>query len=498
MKKILCLFSFLALSIFNLHAQEVSAVILDARTRQPIPFATVQYASNKGVITNEEGRFSILSSKIDSINISCLGYDSMTIKAGNFEKDSIYLKSSSIRLDDVFLSNKKLSGEEIIERVIKNVDRNYDFGLTYNKFFLRNSFSNKVNRFDLEVEETTIPELDQKFMDELEDKMPKYMDSYDEYLGDFFGNYDEQKVQLIKADKLDNPVNEESLEKMTERMQKIMEKKLGDGAYLKVKSGIFGVKLDSEDLAEEEQKEEVKEKTPEQKAKDSIQNKKDTQSGARGIIRRGLSRMFWKEDIDLDIFEKSRKYEFKLDGYAQLDNSIVYVVSFKPKRKADYSGKIYVNTEDFGVHRLDFNNLRPLKKFRLLGVSSIDDVHNGKMIFSRDVNGKYHLKYFEEEKGTSVGVERPLTFLVKKGSFLWKKKLDELDLEMNVNISSLNKTQMVIYETSPIETSEFESLNPTTNYDYQIFKKYNPDFWQGNNIIEPNAAIRSFTAMEEE
>lgn len=503
MKKFFFLLSgFLFTGILATSAQEISGVVLDSQTRAVVPFASIQFAPNRGAITNDEGLFSIPSAESDSIKVSCLGYEPVSFKAAEMTNDTVFLKPSSIQLDDVFLSNRNLNGEEIVERAMARIEDNNDLGLTRRKFFLRNSFVNHVNSFDLEVEKTTMPELDQDFMNELESKMPKYIDSYNEYLGDSYGNYENQKVQLLKADRLENPVNDESLQELNHRVERLLQEKVGEGTYLKVKSGIIGVKMDSEELNKEieegREAEEPKVKTPEEKVKEQLESRKNAQDQAQNIIKKEFSKMFWNEDLDLDVFEKMRKYEFKLEGFAQLDNSIVYIISFEPKRKADYYGRMYINTEDFGIHRLDFENLRPLKKFRLFGISSIDDVHRGKVIFNRNEEGKYDLKYLEEERGTTVGVERPLSFLVKKGKFLWKKKLDELDLEMNINISSLNKTQLLIYENSPLPEEQFEALKPSADFKFETFKKYNPDFWSGTNIIEPNEAIRSFISLESE
>lgn len=206
-----CLFSFLFFVQLS-SAQEISAQLLDRVSKQPVPYATIQYGTNKGVVTNDEGMFSIPSEDSDAkISISSLGYETIEIDIVKI-KDIIYLEPQSIQLSDVFLSDKNLTGKEIIEHVIASVDSNYNFNLTKKRFFFRRSYFNKINQLDLEVEKSTIAELDQNFMNELIDNIPHYADSYNEYFGDFYGNYNRQKVQLIKAAKLENPVNEESLE----------------------------------------------------------------------------------------------------------------------------------------------------------------------------------------------------------------------------------------------------------------------------------------------
>jgi hypothetical protein len=91
--------------------------------QEAIPFATVQYSAHKGVITNEEGRFAFTAKleEADTIKISSLGYEAFHTAAPQFKDSVIFLKPQSIKLSDVFLSNKNLSGEEILERVKKNV-----------------------------------------------------------------------------------------------------------------------------------------------------------------------------------------------------------------------------------------------------------------------------------------------------------------------------------------------------------------------------------------
>ena len=63
---------------FYNQAQIITSIVKDSTTQQPIPYATVQLSNKKGVITNEEGRFSLLldsnTKETDSLFISCMGY----------------------------------------------------------------------------------------------------------------------------------------------------------------------------------------------------------------------------------------------------------------------------------------------------------------------------------------------------------------------------------------------------------------------------------------
>lgn len=483
--------------------QEISALVLDSQNRQPIPFATVQYGPQKGVLTNEEGRFSLQGafSEMDSLRISSLGYEPYIVGLKPFKDHVIHLKASNIELADVFLTNKELSAEEIVERVKEGVDSNYNFSLTQKKFFYRKSDVSNIGRFDLKVDKSTFPDLDQKLMDRIAENIPKITDSYKEVLGDFYGNYQTQKIRVIKAANLHNPQNTASLTALTGKLEQIFKENIKSDSFLKIRSGILGVKVDAEDLEMERNQErqvvEVPvEKSAEEQEKEKVNRQKNLRNASDSQIRKLLQTVFWNEGLPLDIFERSKKYRFRLEGLAQMDNDVVYVISFEPKRKADFKGKMYVNTLDYGIHRLDYLNVKPLRKFRLFGISTSDDVYRGKMIFSKDDEGKYNPRYLEREVGESYGIDRPLTIIEKNKFVAGRRKQNELDLDILIKAGNLSKYQLVVYESLPLEESSYENLEVSEPFEYETFKVYNPEFWDGYNIIEPNAAIKAFTALE--
>ncbi|WBL22921.1 carboxypeptidase-like regulatory domain-containing protein [Zunongwangia sp. HRR-M8] len=489
---------FISATVFS-QQTEISAVLADAQTKEIIPYATIQYGENKGVLTNDEGVFVLPEgiSENNKIKVSSLGYEETEMLISEL-KDTLFIKPSSITLTEVFLSDKDLSGEEILEKVLANIDSNYNFNYAKKRFFYRSSYFNDIKRMDMEVEESTIPEIDQKFVNNALTQIPRYVDSYMEYLGDFYGNYEDQKVQVIKIANLYNPTNEQGVEELGERMEQIIKDNLGEDTYVKIKSGLLGFKMDSEEFLEEmEEAEEPKEKTAEEKTKDSIMLYENLANGIQSKLLASLKGMFWKDDITFDVFQKSRKYEFEVEGYTQIGNDIAYVINFKPKRGADFKGKMFVSTEDFGLYRLDYDNVKPLKKFKLFGVSNKKDVFQGKMIFAKDKNDKYNLKYVERSSGNTFGVSRPLKILVKKGKWYWNKRLKELDLEMDIVASDVSKGQWIIYDEEEMDKEAYASVEVNNQFDYKKFKKYNAEFWDGYNVMEPNQAIKSFSAMDE-
>lgn len=484
-------------------AQEITAKILDAGTREPIPYASVVYEKNRGVITNDEGTFSINFQNVPAQNlvISSLGYEPLEISVEEVENAVILLKPSSIELREVFLSDKELSAKEIIARVKSSVNTNYNFDLSQKRFFFRESQFNTIPTFDLEVDKSTMPGIDQKLLSNISENIPKISDSYKEVLGELYGNYSSQKVQIVKAANLHNPKSNTTLKELSDELEEHFKKNIKKNSYLKIRTGIIGFKMDAKELEEELQEErssdkKVVEKTPEQLKKELAESQKSLEKRTNSKIRNMLNNMFWQENITFNLFEKSNRYKFTVEGYTYLDNETVYVVAFKPKRGADYKGKIYINTADYGVHRIDYENVKPLKKFRLFGLSAIDDIYRGKMIFEKDENGKYNPKFIEQEEGGTFGLDRPLTIIEKNKYVPGRRRQSILDLDIKVRIGQLEKYQLVIYESNPLEPAAFETFTSNPVFEYQTFKKYNPDFWNGYNIIEPNTAIKAFTALE--
>ena len=52
---------------------------------------------------------------------------------------------------------------------------------------------------------------------------------------------------------------------------------------------------------------------------------------------------------------------------------------------------------------------------------------------------------------------------------------------------------MVVFDQQPMTQSEFKSLKKQKGYLPKQKNTYDPSFWEGYDIVEPNEAIRSFS-----
>ena len=501
----LFLFLFLVANVPQMVAQHLNAKILDSVSREPIPYATV-LLNKKGVITNEEGTFSfILDEAIketDSLFISCIGYESVAKPLTEFDSNYILLSPKAIELKEVIVSNKNYTADEIMDLVQENLEKNHPEVLSQKRLFFRNSSFNRMTKSDFTIKKSTIDAFNQEFLDSVINTIPKSNSFYTEILGDLYGNFNEetQKLNLIKASELYDKSKDLDLEKLEAKFNDIIKKNVRTDSYFKIKSGLFGTKIDADEIFETETdstdvaavNEVLEEKKKnEQKRKEDFANYRKEQLGEL------LMSLPINEDSDFNFIHKSRKYEYTLKEFTYLGNDAVYVVDFNSKGSADYRGTLYINSDDFALIRADFENIKPVKKFSLLGISANTYLSKGKVIFYKETTGTYGLRYFESEKGTRVGIKRPLKIIEKNKVVKGRNKQNELSGKVDFVITDIEKNEIVVFDTETISQSEFESYKENNVILPTYMPNYDPEFWKGYNIIEPNTAIKEFTSEDD-
>jgi len=160
------------LSILNLQAQSISSILVDGNTKAPIAYASVILKNKQGVISNEEGSFTLqlegLIKATDSLFISCMGYESMRFSLLEV-RDSIFIQGREILLNEVIVSNKKFTAEEIVEKVQEAMAKNYPQLLSAKKVFFRTSETQNLNKMDVDFKKSSIDELNKILIDSVMD-----------------------------------------------------------------------------------------------------------------------------------------------------------------------------------------------------------------------------------------------------------------------------------------------------------------------------------------
>eukprot|EP01093_Parvamoeba_rugata_P006729 TRINITY_DN2069_c0_g1_i6.p1 TRINITY_DN2069_c0_g1~~TRINITY_DN2069_c0_g1_i6.p1 ORF type:complete len:513 (+),score=109.42 TRINITY_DN2069_c0_g1_i6:408-1946(+) len=505
-KLLLSFFTLLFLNLFNTNAQNLTAFVIDSISQQPIPFATVQL-KEKGVITNEEGNFNfILNETItesDSLTISSMGYETLSKPISEFTTAKILLVPKAIELREVIVSNKNYTAEEIIDLVEDNLEKNYNNDLTKKRLFHRSSYFDRWTKSNFKVKKSSIDILNQKFIDSIISTVPKNDAYYQELVGDLYGNYDEevQKLDLLKASKLYDKNTALDQEKIEEKFNSILKENVKPGSYFKIKSGLLSFKIDADEVSElfEEDVDSTDVAAVnaelEKKKKEKEERQKNLAYWKRNNLGSILNGLPTQEDSDLNFISKSRKYDFTLNEFTYLGNDAVYVISFKPSGSADFEGTLYINADDFAVIQVDYSNVKPISKFNLLGISTNKYLSKGKVIYNKGTDGFYGIRYYESEVGERIGVRRPLKIIEKNKIVKGKNKQNELSGDMDFVFINVEKNEMIVFETENISQATFDGFTENNAVLPTYLPKYDPTFWEGYAIMEPNSAIKEFKSV---
>ena len=472
--------------------QSFTSRLIDAKTGEGIPYATIRYGENSGIITNEEGVFSLRREAIpenqDSLYISCMGYENMAIPYTRTLDSLIAISPKPIALNEVFLFNQDLEVDEIIALVKENLPLNYNREPVKQRLFFRQSSLNDLDKFNIDFKKSTIAELSEEFLDSVVAILPRSAAYYTESLCNWYSNASENRLNIEKAAELYDKNNEGSMEALSEKLEKIFKENVKPNSYLKIKSGIFGTKMQLDSVFDsEEEAANVKREIEEEEKSYFLANRKNT-------LQEVYDHLFYHEDTKVNFLEKSRRYDFALQGFSNIGDAGVYVISFAPKRSADFRGTLYVNIDDFAIMRLDYENVKPLRRIRLLGLSYEEQVYRGTTLFSKGTNGKYDLRFAEKVIGNKMGVRRPLSVIEKNKYVKGRRKQNELSMELDISNFNQEKYEVVVFESQPISSEDFQKVLENENVKATYLSQYDPEFWKGYDIMEPNEAIRTFSA----
>lgn len=501
--KSLSLLLFLATSAH--HAQTLTSVIVDSVTKKPVPYVTVQLNS-RGMITNEEGRFKFLLNEsietTDSLFISCIGYASIGKPIIEFTDSLIYIRPKAIELKEVIVSNKEYTPREIIEMVEGNIEKNYFTGLTKKRLFLRETYQNNIIKTDYQIKKSTIDAFNKNFLDSVISTVPKNNTYYTEMLGDLYGggDADEQKLDLIKASELYDKSKDLDLEKLEEKFNTIVKENIKTDSYFKIKSGLFGTKIDAEEMGDifQEEIDSTDYAALNKKLAEEKKNKEERRKFFSQYKRKTLGNLFENlpifDDSDYNVVFKPNRYELTLKSFTYLGDEAIYVIDFVPDGSPEFKGTLYINSDDFALIRMDFENTESLRDFKLLGVSLNEYLAKGSIIFAKGADQKYHLRYYNIIKGIRAGFKRPLTIIEKNKNVKGRRKQNELALKVDAAFGNLNRYELVVFDEDPINSVQFESFKKNNDVLPTFMPNYDPEFWKGYDIIEPNKAVKEFTS----
>ena len=486
----LILFSFSQLVL----GQSFTARIVDV-SQNPIAFATIQTAENKGVISNEEGYFTINleDNNIKNVEISSLGFASQTITIEEIKLNNltIVLEEYISILNQVYVSNSIPNANEIINKTNKNLSTNFANENIKYKLFFRNTSFVDFNTLDFNIDK--VSGLKKKQLIDanvaLENLTNSIIESeavfYRDYVADLhIQNKENSKLEVYKATSLLDKNRSFSIEDIQDKAQHLILTYLDTTKTYKLKSGLFKIEdslsLKSADLKEKEE------------AHKNEYETNNLTSETHELIHK--SQIY--DETRLRNILNTDLYSYQFDNTTVFNDELVYIISYSPRKgKAKYTGKLYINDEDFAVIKLDYKYAKGKRgqKFNLkllLGVKYIENLKSGTMIFKKNEQNIYQPLYLKEESGNFFYVSRPLKMI--ENSFSRTK----IGLNFKLEGSAKEKNEIYFINNNNISISDYNNVIEKKKIPYQELKAYDPSIWTKYNALEPLAEMKNFKSID--
>ncbi len=466
---------------FSINSQSKRIKIIDSLSLESIPFASVYFSNNNGLISDEEGYFELIPEQFntgDTLFVSSLGFKTKKIHLNFFRDSIIRLKQESITLKNVVVTNKQLTSLEIIKRVKQNLDYNYNKEISEYKLFFRQDYSQTNEEFALNKFKSSIKDLDSKVMDNVLDNLPKKSKSELESLSYYYLNKKEDtpKIKLIKSRRTNDDNASDLSKSLGKKLESSLKENLKSSSYFKIRSGWIPFSLDLSinglweiDSTDVDQIKKIKD--------EEIKRKENFARGQIGRIQNVYMKSFLEPSSELNFILKSKNYIFSEPELLYLENDLVYVINCLPKKSDKFKGTLYINSEDFAVLRLDYENIKPLSKFKLLGISVSSNLEKGRMRFSKLGGEKYNLSYFQSTRGNTVSVKRPFKIIEKNKVVKGRNKQNQISAKLNFSTRSIYNKELQVFKIRKISSKEFEEINDENQVLPEYLKEFKTNFW---------------------
>lgn len=486
------------------NAQQITGKIIDSQTKESIPFATIRVGETD-LISNQDGYFTLSEENTNEstlLSVSFIGYASQSISVSQLKSNSNIIELSLVTYDigEVYVSNVKPDPNDVMKLVNDNLSQNYNNQNTKNYFFLRKTEGFRPKSIQVEIDKST--GFTKKQLKESNQEIKSLVETFKKYppiefsdvLGDLYiSSEGKSKFDAKKATRLFDANRSYSKEKLEEKAENIFLKHLDTTKNYKVSSGWFT--LSSEKKKQKQQ--EKNSKIISEAKTDTIKVKAESYSGISSEITRTLNKHNFNHKNSFDFVQQTDLYEYTYVEATYLDQQLVYVLNFKPKKnRAKYEGTLYISDVDYAIIRADYKYAKGkrgegINLKLVLGVKFFQDKTQGVVIYKKnDTNPYYYPHYISYEEGSSIYVHRPFKFKEET-----KGKKDVLKLDVIVDGTMIEKTELLNLQNTSINQEDFNTANDTKP-NYIEIKQYDPNIWKGYNIIEPLEEMKRFEAVE--
>lgn len=472
--------------------KELKGLVLDMDKQTPLPYTNI-YVLNKhrGVVSNEKGHFTLSISDLDetdTLRFQYMGYKTRNIPIAEFDSTGlVYLQEEIINLSEILIFGSSPDPVSIVKKVLENKDSNYRKTTSKKQAFIRERDNVDIKQFTINYKKSDIPELDREMLKMIEDKIPKHTTSYSDFLGYLYFTKNQDDSAKLKID----PIRTVSLKEKEIAEVKQMEEAFeaivtttNDDEYWKVKSGIFGQKLD----IDEENDTIVKDSIPENTRKLKYFNR---------WIRYNLRYSNLDDKKQWEFLHSTGKYHYTLAGGTRVNGEDVYIIDFTPKSGGEFTGRMFITINTYALIRADYE-FAPNKTGRdihLLGVGYTENQFNGSIYFEKKDNN-YVLKYFSVKEGSIASFDRNIKLMKKRKRWLFDKTLNELKVSFILSVNMKQSLEYLVLEEEEISQKQFTDFKQAERMEIIYVDQFDDQLWKGFSIIEPTQQMKEYKKQE--
>jgi hypothetical protein len=471
---------------------EIKGLVLDEDRQTPLPYTNI-YVLNKhrGVVSNETGHFLLNIYGLeatDTLRFQYIGYKTRNIPISQFDSAAVvFLKEDIINLSEILIFGSSPDPVSIVKKVLENKDSNYHKTTAKKQAFIRKRDNTDITRFIIDYKKSDIPELDREMLKLIEDKIPKYSTSYTDFLGYlyFTKNPDDSvkfKVEPVRTVSL----KEEEIAEL-KQIEEAFEQVIADTheeEYWKIRSGVFGQKLDMD----EENDTIVKDSVPENTRKLKYFNLR---------LQHDLRYSSLDDKDQWEFLHSTGKYNYTLAGGTRMNGEDVYIIDFTPKSRGMYVGRMFITINTFALIRADYE-FAPGKTGRdihLLGVGYTENQFSGSIYFEKK-NDNYVLKYFSYKEGSVASIDRNIALMKKRKRWLFDKTLNELKVGFRMAVNNVSSLEYLVLDEEAISEQQFADFEQPERLDIIYVDQFDDQLWKGFSIIEPTRQMKEYKKQE--
>ena len=487
-------FLVLLIGMFKGLSQSENYQLLDASNGQTVPFASILTGPGTGTISNAEGYFTVDTAKLEdgSITISCMGYETLKLQMNQLSTmgGQVKLKPAAINLNEVRVGSRIPSADEIIGEVRNKLTINYADAATAYRLYYRESEHMNFEDLVLEVEKASdmkrseLQAADARLRKLGRDIVASNPRKYLDFKGSWKINSDTSSILKVhRATELVDHNKDFSMDNIQERAQQIVLSHLDTSQTYKVKTGMFKIEDSISPGKEFMEADQASDST----SLDHLKSKASSLFDMAG----------WRDGTRLRGLLNPEDYSYSFLKATYFDGYYVYAVGFEPrKRKAKFSGTLYVESNSFAVLKADYTyaeNRRGEKvNFRLLlGIKYEENLNRGTVIFKRTEKNKFFPYYIQREYGNYIYLHRNLKFIENSR----RKKKVRFDFLMEGGVRE--RESMLVQLLEPEALAGLMAQSEPEKIRVQQLDHYEATIWQDSEIIAPLEEMKNFKVSED-